>query len=105
MSKQAEILTPTHVTSVIKTASKVTLRVETGKVTFTPVAYNSFDVGSVAIELELPSGTDVAAALVEMDEVCAVAFRSAYARRLDSYTKALRYNDKQVEAAREAERR
>ena len=105
MSKQAEIPTPTRVTSVIRSANKITLRVETGKLTFTPVSFNSFDVGSVAIELELPSGTDIAAALGEMDEVCVVAFRSAYIRRLDSYAKALLYNNKKVEEAREASRK
>jgi len=89
---------------VMQTATGVRLRVETGRVTFTPVAYNTFEVGSVSIELDLPSGADVGEALAEMDEVVSGHFGKAYARRLDSYLKALRYNDKKLREDREAHR-
>ena len=96
MSRQPEVQAPTRVTSVVRTATKITLRIETGKAVFSPVSYNSFEVGSVSVELELPSGTDVAAALAEMDALAREYFKGAYAYKLESYLKALRYNAKKV---------
>ena len=90
--------------NVMSTATGIRLRVETGKATFTPVSYNSFDVGSVSVEVDFPPGTDVAEALVEMDALASKHFGGAYQRRLEQYLRALRYNDKALRDDREAHR-
>jgi hypothetical protein len=90
--------------SVIKNASKGTLKLETGKVTFSPVSYNVFEVGSVSIEVELPSGVDIDAALSEMDAIASEHFGRAYVKRLNSYLKALHFNDAKLKVAKEAQR-
>ena len=90
--------------SVMEMATGLRLRVETGKVTFAPVSYNTFDVGSVTVEADFPPGTDVAAALAEMDALATKHFGGAYQRRLEQYLRALRYNDKALRDDREAHR-
>lgn len=106
MARQAapEIEAPVRVTKLVERATKVTIRVETGNTTFAPVQYNSFQVGGVAIEAEFPSGTDVAAAIAELDEIARAHFKVMYAYKLDSYVKAIRYNDKKVREDAESRR-
>ena len=89
---------------ILKSAGHIVLRVETGKAVFTPVAYNTFEVGSVTVEAEFPASVDVQAALAEMDEVASDHFRRSYASKLDGYLKALRYNAKKLSEDKEAHR-
>jgi hypothetical protein len=95
---------PVKARVILKSASRIVLRVETGKVVFTPVAYNTFEVGSVAIEAEFPASVDVQAAIAEMDEVVSDNFKINYVRKLESYIKALRYNARKLSEDKEAHR-
>ena len=95
---------PVKARVILKSASHIVLRVETGKVVFTPVAYNTFEVGSVAIEAEFPASVDVQAAITEMDEVVSEHFKRSYASKLDGYIKALRYNARKLSEDKEAHR-
>ena len=88
---------------VLKKGLKVSVTVDSGPMTFSPVQYNTFVVGNVSATTEVDTG-DVDEAVLELRSIVRKHFAELYQERLRFYLVALRHNDRELKAAREAMR-
>ena len=71
---------------------------------YSPVSFNTFGVGPFTATVTIAPGDDVEQVLGEAREILREAAKVEFKRAIESYTKALDYNDRYVKAAM-AERR
>lgn len=71
------------------------VRVETGDMLFSPVKYNTFNVGNAMVETECDEG-ELPEVLGVMQKTVRKVFAEQYQQRLEFYLKAIKYNDRRV---------
>ena len=80
---------------------RATVTVTSGEMTFSPVRYNTFQVGSVSVQVECELD-DLDKAMEQAGEKVRAVFAKRYQERLDFYVKALHHNDKRLREDRDS---
>ena len=76
--------------------------VNSGDMTFAPISYNTFQVGSVSVQVELEDMDDVDEVVSKLQEKVRSYFAERYKQRLKFYVDALKHNAREVNKARES---
>lgn len=77
------------------------VKVTSGDMLFSPIRYNTFNVGSVEVEASFEGDVDPKDAIAEVSKVVRDEFAERYKQRLEFYLQAIKYNDRRVKSSRE----
>jgi len=87
-------------TTVAPQGRQFRIRVESGDMLFSPVKFNTFNVGSVTVETECLEG-ELPGVLETVQQMVRKAFSDQYRGRLEFYLKGIKYNDRRVQESAE----
>lgn len=93
-------------TRVLETASKVTITVQSGEMLFSPIKFNTFEVGDVTMSAEFNGSIPVEQiqqATQELNTLVREIFAQRYQQRLKFYIAAIKTNNRQISDAKESE--